>query len=174
MKYIIHVCILVITYYYCYYHKISIHACSSIILYSKFISLKCLTDFVVFIAEQLLRELNHPNVINLNKVFLSHSDKKVWLLMNFSEHDLWVRAWSWRATTIWCVNLFIFIAHSLCIYMFIYKRHQLNLKPMGKFMTNIAQLSVLQCNRLWWTRWMTHHQTIHSQKACELPLLMIT
>ncbi|XP_067946925.1 cyclin-dependent kinase 8-like isoform X2 [Watersipora subatra] len=37
----------------------------------------------------LLRELKHPNVITLNKVFLSHADRKVWLLLNFSEHDLW-------------------------------------------------------------------------------------
>ncbi|KAF6037916.1 Cdk8 [Bugula neritina] len=37
----------------------------------------------------LLRELKHPNVIRLIKVFLSHVDRKVWLLMNFSEHDLW-------------------------------------------------------------------------------------
>ncbi|XP_071801680.1 cyclin-dependent kinase 8-like isoform X3 [Asterias amurensis] len=37
----------------------------------------------------LLRELKHPNVISLRKVFLSHSDRKVWLLFEFSEHDLW-------------------------------------------------------------------------------------
>ncbi|XP_035826572.1 cyclin-dependent kinase 8 isoform X3 [Aplysia californica] len=37
----------------------------------------------------LLRELKHPNVISLQKVFLSHSDRKVWLLFDFSEHDLW-------------------------------------------------------------------------------------
>ncbi|KAJ8315686.1 hypothetical protein KUTeg_007836 [Tegillarca granosa] len=37
----------------------------------------------------LLRELKHPNVINLNKVFLSHTDRKVWLLFDFAEHDLW-------------------------------------------------------------------------------------
>ena len=38
---------------------------------------------------QLLRELKHPNVINLQRVFLSHSDRKVWLLVDYSEHDLW-------------------------------------------------------------------------------------
>jgi len=37
----------------------------------------------------LLRELKHPNVINLQRVFLSHTDRKVWLLFDFSEHDLW-------------------------------------------------------------------------------------
>ena len=37
----------------------------------------------------LLRELKHPAVINLVKVFLSHKDRKVWLLFDFAEHDLW-------------------------------------------------------------------------------------
>ncbi|XP_063954817.1 cyclin-dependent kinase 8-like isoform X1 [Lytechinus pictus] len=37
----------------------------------------------------LLRELRHPNVICLRRVFLSHSDRKVYLLCDFSEHDLW-------------------------------------------------------------------------------------
>ncbi|XP_073531960.1 cyclin-dependent kinase 19 isoform X2 [Phyllobates terribilis] len=37
----------------------------------------------------LLRELKHPNVITLQKVFLSHSDRKVWLLFDYAEHDLW-------------------------------------------------------------------------------------
>merc|ERR1712062_771458 len=37
----------------------------------------------------LLRELKHPNVINLQRVFLSHADRKVWLLVDYSEHDLW-------------------------------------------------------------------------------------
>uniref|UniRef100_A0A6I8SWL6 Cyclin-dependent kinase 8 n=1 Tax=Xenopus tropicalis TaxID=8364 RepID=A0A6I8SWL6_XENTR len=37
----------------------------------------------------LLRELKHPNVISLQKVFLSHADRKVWLLFDFAEHDLW-------------------------------------------------------------------------------------
>ena len=39
---------------------------------------------------QLLRELKHTNVITLQRVFLSHSDRKVWLLFDFAEHDLWV------------------------------------------------------------------------------------
>ncbi|CAG2062060.1 unnamed protein product [Timema podura] len=38
----------------------------------------------------LLRELKHNNVINLIRVFLSHNDRKVWLLFDFAEHDLWV------------------------------------------------------------------------------------
>ncbi|GAB6032817.1 Cyclin-dependent kinase 8 [Chamberlinius hualienensis] len=37
----------------------------------------------------LLRELKHPNVINLQRVFLSHVDRKVWLLFDYAEHDLW-------------------------------------------------------------------------------------
>ena len=37
----------------------------------------------------LLRELKHVNVINLQRVFLSHSDRKVWLLFDYAEHDLW-------------------------------------------------------------------------------------
>ena len=45
--------------------------------------------YVTFL--QLLRELKHPNVINLQRVFLSHADRKVWLLFDYAEHDLWVR-----------------------------------------------------------------------------------
>ncbi|KAF0313447.1 Cyclin-dependent kinase 8 [Amphibalanus amphitrite] len=37
----------------------------------------------------LLRELKHPNVINLQRVFLSQPDRKVWLLFDYAEHDLW-------------------------------------------------------------------------------------
>ena len=37
----------------------------------------------------LLRELNHINVIRLQKVFLSHSDRRVWLCFDYAEHDLW-------------------------------------------------------------------------------------
>ena len=40
----------------------------------------------------LLRELKHPNVINLQRVFLSQPDRKVWLLFDYAEHDLWVSA----------------------------------------------------------------------------------
>lgn len=38
---------------------------------------------------QLLRELKHPNVISLHRVFLNHTTRKVWLLFDYSEHDLW-------------------------------------------------------------------------------------
>jgi cyclin-dependent kinase 8/11 len=38
----------------------------------------------------LLRELKHPNVIRLIRVFLAHEDRKVSLLFEFAEHDLWV------------------------------------------------------------------------------------
>ncbi|XP_076357738.1 cyclin-dependent kinase 8-like isoform X2 [Tachypleus tridentatus] len=37
----------------------------------------------------LLRELKHSNVIHLQRVFLSHVDRKVWLLFDYAEHDLW-------------------------------------------------------------------------------------
>ncbi|CAL4061004.1 unnamed protein product, partial [Meganyctiphanes norvegica] len=37
----------------------------------------------------LLRELKHPNVINLQRVFLCHTNRKVWLLFDYAEHDLW-------------------------------------------------------------------------------------
>jgi cyclin-dependent kinase 8/11 len=37
----------------------------------------------------LLRELKHPNVIRLIRVFLAHEDRKVSLLFEFAEHDLW-------------------------------------------------------------------------------------
>lgn len=37
----------------------------------------------------LLRELKHRNVISLQRVFLSHGDRKVWLLFDYAEHDLW-------------------------------------------------------------------------------------
>lgn len=36
-----------------------------------------------------MRELKHSNVINLIRVFLSHTDRKVWLLFDYAEHDLW-------------------------------------------------------------------------------------
>ncbi|XP_022234982.1 cyclin-dependent kinase 8-like [Limulus polyphemus] len=38
----------------------------------------------------LLRELKHSNVIHLQGVFLSHVDRKVWLLFDYAEHDLWL------------------------------------------------------------------------------------
>jgi len=37
----------------------------------------------------LLRELKHPNVISLKRVFLSHAVRGVWLLLDYAEHDLW-------------------------------------------------------------------------------------
>ena len=49
----------------------------------------------LFYSLQLLRELKHPNVINLQKVFLSTNDRKVWLLFDYAEHDLWV-GWELR------------------------------------------------------------------------------
>lgn len=46
--------------------------------------------FIFKQTKQLLRELKHINVINLQRVFLSHSDRRVWLLFDYAEHDLWV------------------------------------------------------------------------------------
>ena len=55
------------------------------------VSPKMNTSILVYLEMfQLLRELKHVNVITLQKVFLSHSDRKVWLLMDYAEHDLWV------------------------------------------------------------------------------------
>lgn len=48
-------------------------------------------NLINFLLFQLLRELKHVNVITLIRVFLSHNDRKVWLLFDFAEHDLWVR-----------------------------------------------------------------------------------
>lgn len=56
---------------------------------------------------QLLRELKHPNVIALQKVFLSHSDRKVWLLFDYAEHDLWVSLSLCAVAT----------CYSTCVYM---------------------------------------------------------
>lgn len=47
------------------------------------------TNCNINVLLQLLRELKHPNVINLIRVFLSHTDRKVWLLFDYAEHDLW-------------------------------------------------------------------------------------
>ena len=44
----------------------------------------------LFLCLQLLRELKHANVISMPRVFLSHVDRKVWLLLDYAEHDLWV------------------------------------------------------------------------------------
>ena len=50
----------------------------------------CLCVCVCVCVFQLLRELKHQNVISLQRVFLSHTDRKVWLLFDYAEHDLWV------------------------------------------------------------------------------------
>ena len=50
----------------------------------------CLHVSFLFIFLQLLRELKHANVISMPRVFLSHVDRKVWLLLDYAEHDLWV------------------------------------------------------------------------------------
>jgi cyclin-dependent kinase 8/11 len=39
-----------------------------------------------------LRELKHINVITLQRVFLSHAERSVYLLLDFAEHDLWVKS----------------------------------------------------------------------------------
>ena len=60
--------------------------CHIILSWLKFTILNTATCFFIL---QLLRELKHPNVISLQKVFLSHADRKVWLLFDYAEHDLW-------------------------------------------------------------------------------------
>ncbi|EDV19950.1 uncharacterized protein TRIADDRAFT_32711 [Trichoplax adhaerens] len=37
----------------------------------------------------ILREISHTHVISLQGVFLTHASRKVWLLLDFAEHDLW-------------------------------------------------------------------------------------
>uniref|UniRef100_A0A5K3FGB5 Protein kinase domain-containing protein n=2 Tax=Mesocestoides corti TaxID=53468 RepID=A0A5K3FGB5_MESCO len=37
----------------------------------------------------LLRELKHRNVMTLHRVFLNHSNRKIWLLFDYAEYDLW-------------------------------------------------------------------------------------
>ena len=58
----------------------------------------CIVDTCCVV--QLLRELRHPNVIHLHRVFLSHGDRKVWLLVDYAEHDLWVREYDKYCTMI--------------------------------------------------------------------------
>ncbi|XP_047737941.1 cyclin-dependent kinase 8 isoform X2 [Hyalella azteca] len=53
------------------------------------VDLPSIDNFLSALKTWLLRELKHPNVINLQRVFLSHSDRKVWLLFDYAEHDLW-------------------------------------------------------------------------------------
>lgn len=64
----------------------------------------CLSVFL-----QLLRELKHPNVIALQKVFLSHSDRKVWLLFDYAEHDLWVSTHAHLTQVIIMLHLFFYV-----------------------------------------------------------------
>lgn len=33
--------------------------------------------------------MKHPNVITLQRVFLNHGTRRVWLLFDYAEHDLW-------------------------------------------------------------------------------------
>ncbi|KAM7536867.1 hypothetical protein Aperf_G00000088295 [Anoplocephala perfoliata] len=37
----------------------------------------------------LLRELKHRNVMTLHRIFLDHTSRKIWLLFDFAEYDLW-------------------------------------------------------------------------------------
>ena len=58
-------------------------------MYVSLVCMKQYNDYVIVLFK-LLREMKHANVITLQKVFLSHSDRKVWLLLDYAEHDLWV------------------------------------------------------------------------------------
>lgn len=66
-----------------------------------------------FCILQLLRELKHPNVISLQKVFLSHADRKVWLLFDYAEHDLWVKCTRTTHTGAACHDLSNILQSSL-------------------------------------------------------------
>ena len=73
--------------------KVCRHPCISVRCISNSHLLRLLItckNFCDVFTCQLLRELKHPNVICLHKVFLSHADRKVWLLFEFAAHDLWV------------------------------------------------------------------------------------
>jgi len=48
--------------------------------------------------------LKHVNVITLLRVFLSHTDRRVYLLFDFAEHDLWVK----KTKNLFVENCFIF------------------------------------------------------------------
>ncbi|KAM3188271.1 hypothetical protein ACTXT7_000587 [Hymenolepis weldensis] len=37
----------------------------------------------------LLRELKHRNVMTLHRIFLNHTTRKIWLLFDYAEYDLW-------------------------------------------------------------------------------------
>ncbi|MEN2500002.1 MAG: cyclin-dependent protein serine/threonine kinase 19, partial [Marteilia pararefringens] len=37
----------------------------------------------------VLRELNHPNIIKLHSVYLNYEEKKVWIVLEYAEYDLW-------------------------------------------------------------------------------------
>ncbi|VDO14300.1 unnamed protein product [Rodentolepis nana] len=37
----------------------------------------------------LLRELKHRNVMTLHRIFLNHTSRKIWLLFDYAEYDLW-------------------------------------------------------------------------------------
>ena len=80
---------------YCYTHcdcmRICIYNTYTIYMYMyKLIVYGIASQVCVCVHVQLLRELKHLNVITLQKVYLSHSDRKVWLLFDYAEHDLWV------------------------------------------------------------------------------------
>lgn len=70
---------------------------------------------MIDVVFQLLRELKHPNVIALQKVFLSHSDRKVWLLFDYAEHDLWVSFCAFvHATSLYFKNFCVVFPTSKC------------------------------------------------------------
>ena len=61
---------------------------------NKFFALKLIDAFGLTISAcreiSVLRELNHENIIKLEQVFLSYKEKKVWLVLEYAEYDLWV------------------------------------------------------------------------------------
>ncbi len=51
-------------------------------------------------------------MITLEKVFLSHADKKVWLLVGYAEHDLWVSGVSVYLLIVEALTYILSISHT--------------------------------------------------------------
>ena len=39
---------------------------------------------------QLLRELQHENIVQAREIFLDHKERYLYLLLDYAEHDHWV------------------------------------------------------------------------------------
>ena len=126
---------------------------------------------------QLLRELKHQNVITLEKVFLSHTDRKVWLLFDYAEHDLWV---SWRDRACVCVHTYT-VRHTIyleCVAWIEFKfLRGSSVAPPWSICVNgsmsICQLLLPSHSHSWWGLVLAscvtlHHNTSFYPCACTL------